>query len=276
MLSPHLIYRIDRALLYSSKLLVERRYIENCSADPNEILELILKKKLFYKKNSNNLLELRKAESIVLKKSILSICSSFRLQNELNSRAATKYDPTNKSHEKKLLEFWDLIKPNEALRSKISEQWISIGFQGSDPSTDFRGMGMLGLDDLHYFAKNYPLECQKVLKTSVHPTAWFSMAIVGINITSYALNLVRTRSLQLYLYTNGCEKEVYHEFYCYMFFKFEEEWTKSFYKSPGLTCMDFNNVFKEFQSRIEKELMSFSPCRIQSISLVDPVVKKKN
>ena len=27
-------------------------------------------------------------------------------------------------------------------------QWVDIGFQGKDPSTDFRGAGMLGLEQL--------------------------------------------------------------------------------------------------------------------------------
>ena len=38
--------------------------------------------------------------------------------------------------------------PNTKLKNRITDQWIEIGFQGKDPSTDFRGAGMLGLEQL--------------------------------------------------------------------------------------------------------------------------------
>jgi hypothetical protein len=33
---------------------------------------------------------------------------------------------------------------------------IQLGFQGKDPCTDFRGMGLLGLDVLVYLGELYP------------------------------------------------------------------------------------------------------------------------
>lgn len=38
----------------------------------------------------------------------------------------------------------------EDLEARISKQWQEIGFQGNNPATDFRGMGMLGLNCLLY------------------------------------------------------------------------------------------------------------------------------
>lgn len=38
--------------------------------------------------------------------------------------------------------------PTIKLESRITKQWGDIGFQGEDPKTDFRGMGMLGLINL--------------------------------------------------------------------------------------------------------------------------------
>jgi len=34
------------------------------------------------------------------------------------------------------------------LTSRVSDQWTDLGFQGHDPATDFRGMGLLGLQQL--------------------------------------------------------------------------------------------------------------------------------
>lgn len=38
--------------------------------------------------------------------------------------------------------------PDVKLEKRITKQWTDIGFQGEDPMTDFRGMGMLGLNQL--------------------------------------------------------------------------------------------------------------------------------
>jgi hypothetical protein len=48
-----------------------------------------------------------------------------------------------------LLAIWQNLKPQEQLTNRRSNQWISIGFQGNDPSTDFRGAGVLGLINLY-------------------------------------------------------------------------------------------------------------------------------
>ena len=47
-----------------------------------------------------------------------------------------------------LFQLWNKLNPDIALRSRISKQWTDIGFQGDDPQTDFRGMGLLGLQNL--------------------------------------------------------------------------------------------------------------------------------
>lgn len=150
----------------------------------------------------------------MLRQFVQVISSTYKLAVSLNEKSACSFDPLNQSHEAKLKELWSLLMPEEELTGRISEQWKLIGFQGVDPATDFRGMGLLGLEDLHYFAKNYQDACAQILETSHHLTAWFSFAIVGINITSYILKLVRTRRMQLLFYTHGATKEIYHEFYC--------------------------------------------------------------
>ncbi|KAJ3091376.1 ELMO domain-containing protein 2 [Quaeritorhiza haematococci] len=253
--APLLIYRIDRCLLYSTKLKFERRQLEAKEGDLSEPFALILKKKLFPENGNPST-----PHAIILRQCLSTISATYKLVHELNARAATKYDSTNKLHEKKLLELWDLMMPNEKLSARVTKQWQQIGFQGDDPATDFRGMGVLGLDDLHYYAKHHPGSCQRVLRSS-HQESWFSMAIVGINITGFALELVRTRQLQLYFYTYGTSKDVYHEFYCYLFDNFEKHWTS---QSTPLTVMDFGRVFKEFQGIVERDVME------QKATVLDP------
>jgi len=67
----------------------------------------------------------------------------------------TKFDPANREHVALLERLWQVILPEEKTPGQVSEQWKRLGFQGKDPSTDFRGMGLLGLLNLVYFAENY-------------------------------------------------------------------------------------------------------------------------
>lgn len=47
-----------------------------------------------------------------------------------------------------VLQLWKELRPDTPLSARISKQWCEIGFQGNDPKTDFRGMGLLGLLNL--------------------------------------------------------------------------------------------------------------------------------
>lgn len=59
----------------------------------------------------------------------------------LENKKNTKYNKNKPEHEQKLLGLWENLKPKENLKARVSEQWISLGFQVSDPATDFRGAG---------------------------------------------------------------------------------------------------------------------------------------
>ncbi len=115
----------------------------------------------------------------------------------------------------------------------------------------------LGLDDLLFFAKNYPKEALTVLEISNHPTAWFSMAIVGITITSFTLQLARSRQLQLYFYTFGISKDVYHELYCRLFFEFAKYWGT--HTNPRYYFLYLNSSLDSLSWIFHKFLMNISP-----------------
>ncbi|ORZ27908.1 ELMO/CED-12 family-domain-containing protein [Lobosporangium transversale] len=146
---------------------------------------------------------------------------------------------------------WELLRPQEKLDGRYTKQWSEIGFQGKDPATDFRGMGMLGLDDLVYYAKHYPISSKHALECSHDKISWYSFAIVGINITAFAVQTLRTRQLQYYLFLNGTDRSVYHELYCYLFHRFNGYWTSL---DPKPSVMDFERVFTDFKIMMERQL----------------------
>lgn len=70
---------------------------------------------------------------------IESIWSYRRLCADVEVMRQIHYDGSDLDHEKKLLKLWHLLMPDEPLENRISKQWQDIGFQGDNPSTDFRG-----------------------------------------------------------------------------------------------------------------------------------------
>jgi ELMO/CED-12 family len=95
----------------------------------------------------------------------------------------TAYDSQNDEHERLLSELWTAINPDTPLSGRISAQWKTIGFQGKDPATDFRGMGLLGLKNLVYFATHYPEQVRAMIQAERS----YPFASSGINMTHLAL-----------------------------------------------------------------------------------------
>ncbi|KAL0490944.1 ELMO domain-containing protein [Acrasis kona] len=95
-----------------------------------------------------------------------------------------KYNDKNSEHEEKLLSLWNLIYPETPLLERKCEQWEKIGFQGQDPATDFRAMGMLGLNILIYLATYHQQRIRAIL--SLQHEYPFSVSV--INIASSILN----------------------------------------------------------------------------------------
>lgn len=202
---------------------------------------------------------------------LLNIRCTFSLTYDLNDRSQTRYDSSNKSHERKLYDLYAALLPSEPQpAARISDDWKRLGFQGQNPATDFRGMGVLALDHLLHFGKRYPDCARRTLKHSSDPEMWYTWACVGINITSFLLQLLQSRMLQLYLYSalemqprsywkadwlkflqnanlldesvslNSQSqshqqltnlREAFADFYCFVFARFDRYWTNCFKSS---------------------------------------------
>ena len=85
---------------------------------------------------------------ISLRGCLRQIWNYQRLVREVEALREVRYDDENLEHERGLLQLWSLLQPGVPLETRKSKQWQDIGFQGVDPKTDFRGMGILGLQNL--------------------------------------------------------------------------------------------------------------------------------
>ena len=82
----------------------------------------------------------------------------------------------------------------------MTKKWIDIGFQGADPATDFRGSGILGLDQLLSITTEsaYKTKALDMYRLSTIEEHWYFFAVTGINITQKLINTLKDSKDQVY------------------------------------------------------------------------------
>ncbi len=84
-----------------------------------------------------------------MKDGLIKINAYNKLLNDLDDLRNKKFSFGNDADAERLVQIWESLKgKNDQLDGYISKRWSEIGFQGKDPSTDFRGMGMLAVINL--------------------------------------------------------------------------------------------------------------------------------
>ncbi|TYH56701.1 hypothetical protein ES332_D08G038500v1 [Gossypium tomentosum] len=111
-----------------------------------------------------------------------------RLQNRID----IAYDSSIPEHQEALRALWNAVFPEEELHGLISEQWKEMGWQGKDPSTDFRGGGFISLENLLFFARHFPKSFKDLLwKQEGDRSAWeYPFAVAGVNITFMLIQML--------------------------------------------------------------------------------------
>lgn len=123
-------------------------------------------------------------------------------------------------------------------------------------------MGMLGLENLLYFACELNDAARHVLSHSLHPQHGYTFAIVGINLTSMAYKLFKNGAAKTHFYNGGARSkgdgggggalplEAFHKFYCYLFYEFDRYWMQC---KPS-SIMDFSYISLKFETNILQQL----------------------
>jgi len=188
------------------------------------------------------------------------------LCEEVEERRSTKYSSKDDHHEKKLMKLWNLMMPDEELDGRITKKWQSIGFQGDDPATDFRGMGLLGLEQLVFLAQYDEDRAKSMLSLSLHPVIGFPFAVAGITITYLTRQFLNEGLLKNHFYNNihgHPTMDNFHQIYCRIFSLFCEYWNV---EQPA-SVMEFNPVKERFVEKIEDYL------RLESANLDELTVE---
>ncbi|KAI4343383.1 hypothetical protein L6164_010738 [Bauhinia variegata] len=202
------------------------------------------------------------------------ICISLtHLQEErltrLKHRMKVYFDASRPDHQEALRALWSATFPGQELRGLISDQWKEMGWQGRDPSTDFRGAGFISLENLLFFAKTFSTSFQRLLgKQGGKGAAWeYPFAVAGVNITFMIMQMLdldaskpRTFVRAVFLQMLSEDEWAFDLLYCVAFVVMDKQWLEK-----NATYMEFNDVLKSTRVQLEKELLMEDVLRVEDM-----------
>ncbi|WOK96322.1 hypothetical protein Cni_G05029 [Canna indica] len=188
----------------------------------------------------------------------LSPLQEERLRS-LRQRLEVQFDGSRLEHQDALRQLWCLSYPNRDIPPLKSELWKEMGWQGCDPSTDFRGGGFISLENLIFFAKNYPAPFQTLLhKTEGKRADWeYPFAVAGVNISFMLIQMLDLQSVLpsskagvCFLELLGEDEKAFDNLYCVAFRMLDAQWL-----AKRASYMEFNEVLKSTRVQLERELV---------------------
>lgn len=188
---------------------------------------------------------------------LLSPLQEARLKY-LKQRLAVPFDGSFLAHQDALRQLWRLSYPDRELPALKSELWKEMGWQGTDPSTDFRGGGFISLENMIFFAKAYPVAFQDLLHKRVgNRSEWeYPFAVAGINISFMLVQMLDLQSgspstsVGLHFLELLAEDDMaFDNLFCVAFQLMDAQWL-----AKRASYMEFNDVLKSTRTQLEREL----------------------
>lgn len=121
-------------------------------------------------------------------------------------------------------------------------KWIDIGFQGEDPTTDFRGTGSLGLLNLHFFVTKQQKVAERCLAHARDKSHEYFLACSGINVTFHMVSRFFEPEICTHFAAAESEEEVlsiFNSLYADFVSKLDKFWIEH---PSSSTFMNFNTV----------------------------------
>ncbi|EXC06152.1 ELMO domain-containing protein A [Morus notabilis] len=201
-------------------------------------------------------------------RTVLTGAEEERLKR-LKHRMKVYFDASRPDHQEALRALWSATYPNQELHGLISDQWKEMGWQGRDPSTDFRGAGFISLENLLFFAKTFSTSFQRLLKKQGGKrAAWeYPFAVAGVNITFMIMQMLDLDALKPRTFVRAVFLQILSEnewafdlLYCVAFVVMDKQWLER-----NATYMEFNDVLKSTRAQLERELLMDDVLRIEDM-----------
>jgi len=179
----------------------------------------------------------------------------IQLLKDIYKCKSTPFNPETPEHVMLLERLWKAMNIRGEFQ-QVSPLWKTIGFQGINPATDFRAMGLLGLLNLLYFAENHGQKAHAQINSQKE----YPWAATGINITHMLLEVLKidqdlisqhsgaqawhTPRLSIFYYAN--DDDTFDEIYSQIFLLFDRLWS---HVNAGY--MDFPRVIAQVKKSTE-------------------------
>ncbi|XP_015794401.1 ELMO domain-containing protein 3-like [Tetranychus urticae] len=182
-----------------------------------------------------------------LKKSLISE------RNKIFCLALVPFDNCNPWHYRFLITIYQQLtncNPNEPI-PRTGPHWETIGFQGIDPATDLRGVGIFALYQLLYLTllPECSLLCHDIYSLSLDAIQQFPFAAMSTNITAIVLQLLRSGKLNRYLNAQCNALKVANSLYCDLYYQLIKIWSEK-----RATIKDAGFILKEVKIKCNKHL----------------------
>ena len=139
---------------------------------------------------------------------------------------------------------------------RFGSHWEEIGFQGTDPADDIRGVGFLGLMQLVYFLDNHrtlPL-AREISDYSRDKEHYVPFCVLSFNITQIALSALREGYLSKICNKRDQVFVVVNEFHTAVFYRYYQFW-----KGHNMTVLEVGPLLQEvgeFSKKNAKQVLS--------------------
>lgn len=180
-------------------------------------------------------------------------------RDQIFAYAKVPYDDKNPLHFRMISTFYKKLTDKKHC-VRYGEHWEKIGFQGRDPATDLRGVGMLGVLQILAFLDLNAEFINLVYEHSLNEKHHFPLAVGLLNMTEVTLQALREGRLHNIALRQKSVMNAVNAFYFALFFKFF-----GIYKDNGMTEGDFGELKKKVGEMAKK-----NPGK-----LIDEFLKKK-
>ncbi|GAA5837685.1 hypothetical protein JCM5353_003815 [Sporobolomyces roseus] len=253
--------RPDQEVVSASTLrVVDYSYFRQKALDKNESYTSIQDEDLAVEIANSEGIENPSVEYELLQTALQRVLTTYSNVEKAVEESKRPF-PTDGSGNDDLRDLWKLLKPDLELTALIGKHWQELGFQNTSPSTDLRGVGMLALQALLYFARTYGERAVEIVDEAVNGGSnWYPFALASIHMTAFTLDLATSRDLQLFL-LRSLQARPDHDsnstsispsdytpllrIASDLLLLFHEHW-----KQGGYTVMQFEQVSKDFQAAL--------------------------
>ncbi|KAK9367113.1 ELMO/CED-12 family-domain-containing protein [Lipomyces kononenkoae] len=274
LLSRRAVWLLDSEMILSNELVDEKLAIKQYAMSPAMMERIEMAKTIALSICRVKNIDVTKPTASYLEKMLAQILLVERFVVEVVDLCGEKVEWDDSSE--KLIELWSVLHSHRywpqwanyaavSRESRAGKNWCTIGFQGLDPCTDFRGMGKMGLYFLHQMCMLRTGRAVKIILESRSPdihldtahTPYYPAALASIHVSRYISRLLYAGELRLWLLTsmesNSNMRDLWDmltHLHCYMWIEYHKFWRHQVRRGVVSTVMDFEKCFELFKHKM--------------------------